>query len=426
MNIINLFRIKDLRRKIFFTLFMLFIFRMGAIIPVPGVDSSTISSMVEGNNLLSLYNMMVGGAFSNFTLFALGIGPYITSSIIIQLLTKAEIGNLEELSKSGEVGRKKINAYTKYLALFLALIQSIGITFGVISNALIDNSILSSTSVVLTLIASSMLLIWIADKITEKGLGNGSSIIIFFGIISRLPSEVISIADGIKDNSINPWLLSLVLSISLIVIIGVVFIQEGIRKVPVQYSKKVVGRKTYGGQSSHIPMKINQAGVMPVIFASSILALPQTVAMFMGNDVQTFVAKYLSQNGDYFWNHLILEVTLIVMFSYFSTTLSFSTEDIANNLKNSGGFIPGIRPGKPTEEYLEKILKRLTVAGAFFLSIIVMIPAITGNLSHIYLTLTGTSLLIVVGVALEIVRQLKSNLIVRNYSPIFSQSKRRV
>lgn len=420
MNIKEVFKMKDLRKKIFFTLFMLFIFRMGAIIPIPGVDSSVISSMVEGNNLLSLYNMMVGGAFSNFTLFTLGIGPYITAGIIMQLLTKAEIGNLEDLSKSGEVGRKKINAYTKYLALFLAVIQSVGITFGFVINSLKDSSPLSIITVILTLVASSMFLIWVSDKITERGIGNGSSLIIFFGIISRLPSETITIANNVKENTINPWLLGLVLLISLIVIIGVVFIQEGIRKIPVQYSKQVSGRKIYGGQSSHIPLKINQAGVMPVIFASSILALPQTIAIFAGENVQNFVAKYLSQNGEFFWIHLLLEVFFIVMFSYFATTLSFSTEDIANNLKNSGGFIPGIRPGKPTENYLEKILKRLTLAGAFFLSIIVMIPAITGQLSHIYLSLTGTSLLIVVGVALEIVRQLKSNLIVRSYSTIFS------
>lgn len=420
MNIKEVFKMKDLRKKIFFTLFMLFIFRMGAIIPIPGVDSSVISSLVEGNNLLSLYNMMVGGAFSNFTLFTLGIGPYITAGIIIQLLTKAEIGNLEDLSKSGELGRKKINAYTKYLALFLSLIQSVGITFGFVISSLKDNSALSITTVILTLVASSMFLIWVSDKITERGIGNGSSLIIFFGIISRLPSEAINITNSVKENIINPWLLGLVLIISLLVIIGVVFIQEGVRKIPIQYSKQVSGRKTYGGQSSHIPLKINQAGVMPVIFASSILALPQTIAIFAGENVQNFVAKYLSQNGEFFWIHLLLEVFFIVMFSYFATTLSFSTEDIANNLKNSGGFIPGIRPGKPTEQYLEKILKRLTLAGAFFLSIIVMIPAITGQMSNIYLSLTGTSLLIVVGVALEIVRQLKSNLIVRSYSSIFS------
>lgn len=415
MNIKEVFKMKDLRRKILFTLFMLFIFRMGAIIPVPGVDSSIISSMVEENSLLSLYNMMVGGAFSNFTLFALGIGPYITAGIIIQLLTKAEIGNLEDLSKSGEVGRKKINAYTKYLALFLALVQSIGMTFGFVINALKDNSPLSITTVVLTLMASSMFLIWISDKITERGLGNGSSMIIFFGIISRLPSETINIVNSLKEKTINPWLLALVLLISLIVIIGVVFIQEGVRKIPVQYSKQVIGRKTYGGQSSHIPMKINQSGVMPVIFASSILALPQTIAMFMGSDVQNFVAKYLSQNGEYFWIYLLLEVFFIVLFSYFATTLSFSTEDIANNLKNSGGFIPGIRPGKPTIDYLNRILSRLTLAGALFLSVIVMISAIVMFFMKIQITLVGTSLLIVVGVALELKRQLESNLVMRTY-----------
>lgn len=421
MSIKEIFKMKDLRKKIFFTLLMLFIFRIGAIIPVPGVDSSVISSMIEENSLLSLYNMMVGGAFSSFTLFALGIGPYITAGIIMQLLTKAEIGNLDDLSKSGEVGRKKINAYTKYLALFLALVQAVGMTFGFVINALKDSSTLSIVSVILTLMASSMFLIWISDKITERGIGNGSSLIIFFGIISRLPNEVISTIDMVKEDVINPWLLALVLFISLIVIIGVVYIQEAVRKIPVQYAKKVIGRKSYGGQSSHIPMKINQSGVMPVIFASSILALPQTIAMFLGDEAQSFVVKYLSVNGEYFWIYLLLEVFFIVLFSYFATTLSFSTEDIANNLKNSGGFIPGIRPGKPTEDYLNKILKRLTLAGAFFLSIIVMIPAITGKLSNIYLTLTGTSLLIVVGVALEIVRQLKSNLVVRNYSSIFSK-----
>lgn len=421
MNIKEVFKIKDLRKKILFTLFMLFVFRMGAIIPVPGVDSSVISNLVKGNSLLSLYNMMVGGAFSNFTLFALGIGPYITAGIIIQLFTKAEIGNLDDLSKSGEVGRKKINTYTKCIALILALIQSIGMTYGFVINALKDSSTLSLITVILTLVSSSMFLIWISDKITEKGLGNGSSLIIFFGIISRLPNEIATIIENFKNGTTNPWLLTLVLLISLLVIIGVVFIQEGVRKIPVQYSKKVVGRKTYGGQSSHIPMKINQSGVMPVIFTSSILAIPQTIAIFLNTEAQSFVSKYLSQTGEYFWIYLLLEVFFIVLFSYFATTLSFSIEDVANNLKNSGGFIPGIRPGKPTEEYLEKILKRLTLAGAFFLSIIVMVPTITGKLSGIYLTLTGTSLLIVVGVALEIVKQLKSNLVVRSYSSIFSK-----
>lgn len=421
MNLVSVFKEKDLRKKIFFTLFMLFIFRIGALIPVPGVDSTIIANLVEGNDLLSLYNMLVGGAFSTFTLFALGVSPYITASIVIQLLSYDVVPHFTELSKSGEVGRKILNKYTKILALILGLIQAVGITFGMVMPALKDRTPLSITLVILTLVASSMFLIWIGEKITEKGIGNGSSLIIFFGIITRLPNEIMGLIEGVKSGSINPWILSLVLFISFLVIIGVVFIQEGVRKIPVQYSTKVVGRKTYGGQESHIPMKINQSGVMPVIFASSILALPQTIAMFMNTEAQLFVQKYLSQTGDYFWIYLLIEVLLIVFFAYFYTTLSFNTEDIANNLKNSGGFIPGIRPGKPTQDYLSNISTKLTLAGAIFLSIIVIIPSIISNYTSIYLTLTGTSILIVVGVALEIVRQLESNLVVRSYSSIFKK-----
>ena len=421
MNLVSVFKQKDLRKMIFYTLFMLFIFRVGALIPVPGVDSSVISSLVEGNDLLSLYNMLVGGAFSSFTLFALGVSPYITASIIVQLLTYDVVPHFVELSKSGEVGRKILNRYTKLIALLLAVIQAVGITFGFVVNTLKDRTPLSITLVILTLVASSMFLIWIGEKITEKGIGNGSSLIIFFGIITRLPSEIMGLIDGVKDGSINPWVLSIVLFVSFLVIIGVVFIQEGVRKIPVQYATKVVGRKTYGGQESHIPLKINQSGVMPVIFASSILALPQTIAMFMNEDAQNFVQKYLSPAGEYFWIYLLFEVALIVFFAYFYTTLSFNTEEIANNLKNSGGFITGIRPGKPTQEYLENISTRLTLAGAVFLSVIVIIPSIISNFTSIYLTLTGTSILIVVGVALEIVRQLESNLVVRSYSSIFKK-----
>lgn len=421
MNLVSVFKQKDLRKKIFFTLFMLFIFRVGALIPVPGVDASKIASLVEGNDLLSLYNMLVGGAFSTFTLFALGVSPYITASIIVQLLTYDVIPHFTELSKSGEVGRKVLNKYTKIIALILALIQAIGITFGLVMSTLKDKTPLSVTLVVLTLVAGSMFLIWIGDKITEKGIGNGSSLIIFFGIITRLPSEIMGLANDVKFDRIDPWVLASVLFVSFLVIIGVVFIQEGVRKIPVQYATKVVGRKTYGGQESHIPLKINQTGVMPVIFASSILALPQTVAIFMNTEAQNFVQKYLSPTGEYFWIYLLFEVLLIVFFAYFYTTLSFNTEDIANNLKNSGGFIPGIRPGKSTQEYLSNISTRLTLAGAVFLSIIVIIPSVISNYTSIYLTLTGTSILIVVGVALEIVRQLESNLVVRSYSSIFKK-----
>lgn len=422
MNYFSVFKEKGLRKKIFFTLFMLFIFRLGALIPVPGVDTSIVSQIVEGNDLLSLYNMLVGGSFASLTLFALGVGPYITASIVIQLLSYDNIvPHFTDLSKSGEVGRKVLSKYTKALALFLATIQAVGITFGLILNTLKEKTPLSITLVILTLVAGSMFLLWIGDKITEKGIGNGTSLIIFFGIISRMPNDVITIVKGLKNNSINPYVLAVVLFVSFLVIIGVTFIQEGTRKVPLQYSTKVVGRKTYGGQESHIPLKVNQSGVMPVIFASSLLALPQTIAIFANQETQDFVSKYLSQTGDYFWVYLLLEVILIVLFSYFYTLLSFNTEEIANNLKNSGGFIPGIRPGKPTQDYLSKISSRLTLAGAIFLSIIVIIPSVISKFTSIYLTLTGTSILIVVGVALEIGRQIESNLVVRNYSSIFKK-----
>ncbi len=415
-NIIKAWKLKDVRRKILYTLMMITIFRIGATIPVPGVNTDYIREMVGQNSLLSLYNMFTGNSFSNFTLFALGIGPAITASIIIQLLT---IGfeSLEELQKSGEEGKKKINKYTKYIALALAFVQAIAITLGVVRPALASpNNTFFVITVILTLVASSMLLMWIGDKITEKGLGNGSSIIIFIGIISGVPKDIMSVVAMIQNGSVNVWAtLGLVLVI-LITIIGVVYIQEATRKIPVQYAKRVVGRKMYGGQSSHIPMKVNQSGVIPVIFASSLLAFPQTIAMFMGADAQNFVQTYLSpMQSPGVWIYRSLEIILIVFFAYFYTTVSFNTEDVANNMKNNGGFIPGIRPGKSTVDYLNKILSRLTLAGALFLAVIVMVSAIIMFFMKIQVSLAGTSLLIVVGVALELKRQLESNLVMRTY-----------
>ena len=406
---------KDVRRKILYTLMMIIVFRIGATIPVPGVNTSIIKGMVDSNGLLSLYNLFTGGAFSNFTLFALGVGPYITASIIIQLLT---IGfeSLEELQKSGEEGKKKINKYTKYIALALAIVQAIAITLGVVRSALQTDSVFYMITVVLTLVSASMLLMWIGDKITEKGLGNGSSIIIFIGIVSRIPSDIMSIVNSVQSGSVAIWAAILLLVVILITIMAVTYIQEATRKIPVQYAKRVVGRKMYGGQSSHIPMKVNQSGVIPVIFASSLLAFPQTIAMFMGTEAQTFVQTYLNPMASPgVWIYRSLEILLIVFFSYFYTTVSFNTEDIANNMKNNGGFIPGIRPGKPTVDYLNRILSRLTLAGALFLSVIVMVSAIIMFFMKIQITLVGTSLLIVVGVALELKRQLESNLVMRSY-----------
>ncbi|MGL5642681.1 MAG: preprotein translocase subunit SecY [Paraclostridium sp.] len=414
-NLKQAWKIKDVRRKILYTLMMIVIFRIGCTIPVPGVNRDIIKGMVDGNGLLSLYNMFTGGAFSSFTLFALGISPYITASIIIQLLT---IGfpSLEELQKSGEEGKKKINKYTKYTALGLAIIQAIGITLGIVRRALQTDSVFFIVTVIVTLISASMLLMWMGDKITEKGLGNGSSVIIFIGIISRIPQDITQAIGQFNSGSIGLWVLIVMVIVSLLTVAAVTYIQEATRKIPVQYAKRVVGRKTYGGQNSHIPMKVNQSGVIPVIFASSLLAFPQTIAIFMGKDAQAFVTKFLSPSGEPgFWIYLVIEVVLIIFFSYFYTTISFNTEDITNNMKNSGGFIPGIRPGKPTMDYLNRILSRLTLAGALFLAVIAVIPSVISKFTGIHLTMAGTSLLIVVGVALELKRQLESNLVMRSY-----------
>ena len=335
---------------------MILIFRIGTTIPVPGVDTSIISKLVSGNSLLALYNMFTGGAFSNFTLFALGIGPYITASIIIQLLTVG-FESLKELQKSGEEGRKKMNMYTRYTALVLAIIQAVGITLGVIKSALTSDSIFSIAAVIMTLVSASMILMWMGDRITEKGLGNGSSIIIFVGIISRIPTDIISVVNSVQSGTIKLWL-AIILAIIMLI----------------------------------------------------------TITLFMGENAQNFVSTYLSTSGDIgFWIYRSLEVLLIVFFSYFYTTISFNVDDIAENMKNNGGFIPGIRPGRPTIDYLSRILSRITLAGALFLAVIAMIPAFTVHFMSVNMSLAGTSILIVVGVALELKRQLESHLVMRSY-----------
>lgn len=409
------FKVKEIRKKILFTLFIVIVFRLGTTIPVPGIDTSVIKNMVENNSLLGLYNMFSGGAFSNFTIFALGISPYITASIIIQLLT-AGFESLKELQKSGEEGKKKISKYTRTTALALGIIQAIGITLGIVRSALKVNSPFFIATVIITLVAGSMLVMWLGDRITEKGLGNGSSVIIFVGIISRLPIDIIAIYEKSSLGLLKWPAIVAVAVVMVFTIIGVTFISESTRKIPVQYAKRVVGRKMYGGESSHIPMKVNQSGVMPIIFASSILALPQTVALLGGPKMQQAVNSFfnLSTNQG-FWTYRSIEIVLIVVFSYFYNTISFNTEDISKNMKNSGGFIPGVRPGNPTEKYLNGILSKLTIVGAAFLGIMALIPALITHYMKVPVNFGGTSLLIVVGVALELKRQLESNLVMKNY-----------
>lgn len=407
--------IKDIRKKVLFTLFIVIVFRMGTTIPVPGIDTSIIKNMVENNSLLNLYNMFSGGAFSNFTIFALGIGPYITASIILQLL-RAGFESLKELQKSGEEGKKKISKYTRMTALAISIVQALGITLGIVRGALKVNSPFFITTVIITLVAGSMMTMWLGDRITEKGIGNGSSVLIFIGIISRLPVDGIAIYDKYVAGGLKWPAIALVIVVFLVTIIGVTFITESTRKIPVQYAKRVIGRKMYGGESSHIPMKVNQSGVMPIIFASSLLALPQTFALMGGPKVENMVNQFFNlSTARGFWTYRLIEIVLIVLFSYFYNTISFNTEDITKNMKNSGGFIPGIRPGKPTENYLNGILSKLTIVGALFLGIMALVPPLITHYMQIPVNFGGTSLLIVVGVALELKRQLESNLVMKNY-----------
>lgn len=398
-----------------FTLLMVIVFRIGASIPVPGIDREYIKQTVENAGILSFYDLVSGGAFRNFTLFALGISPYITASIIVQLLTIA-IPSLEELSKSGEEGRKKMIQYTRYGTIVLALIQATGISVGLFRNALVSKDTLSIVTVVLTLTAGTAFLMWLGEQITQKGIGNGISILIFVGIISRLPGSTFRSYELFSKGQLNVIQIAIFTLMALMVIVGVIAILQGVRKIPVQYAKRVVGRKMYGGQSTHIPMKVNTAGVIPVIFAISLMYFPQTIAFFVKGDFQAFLSKWFSTNGNPgIWIYIGVEALLIIFFAYFYTSVTFNPFDVADNMKNSGGFIPGIRPGNATGEYLSKVLNRLTFVGSIFLAIIAVMPVLIIKFGNIPFRFGGTSLLIIVGVALETMKQIEAQMLMRHY-----------
>lgn len=409
-------KIPTLRKRILFTAMMLVVFRIGASIPTAGMDTSLIKNQLSQSNVLSLYDMMSGGALSQFTLFALGVTPYITSSIIMQLLAVA-IPTLEEMQKSGEDGRKKISEYTRYLSVALALLQSFALVYGMFRGALLSQDLLSVFTIVITLTAGTTFLMWLGEIVTEKGIGNGVSMIIYAGIISRYPISVKQTLELSKTGAINPIQIMVFLVVSIAIIIGVIMVLEGVRKIPVQYAKRVVGKNTYGGQSSHIPLKVNQAGVIPVIFASSVMMLPEMMRFFVRNQgYQNFVQKYLSSNGNPgIYIYSIIQFILVFAFSYFYISITFQPDEVADNLKNANGFIPGIRPGKPTEQYISKSLNRLTFVGAIFLSLIAALPTVIYHATAIPVRFGGTSLLIVVGVAIETMRQIKAQSVMRQY-----------
>ena len=414
-------KVAEIRSKMIFTLLMLVVFRIGSNIPVPNINRSVLAELFAGETgLFDLFDLFSGGSFSNFTIFALSITPYITASIIIQLLGMA-FPYFEKLAREGVEGRKKMAQYTRYLTIVLALIQAIGLTVGLFRKAVVDRSAFSIIVMVLVLTAGTAFLMWLGEQINERGVGNGISLIIFAGIVARIPSGIRALSTAVESGSLSIITLIIFIIAAVFVTAGVVMIQEGQRRIPVQYAKRVVGRKMYGGQSTHIPIKVNQSGVIPIIFALSLLQFPLTITYFLKADsgFTAFVTKWLSPSGmPGVWVYGVLNVVLIIFFTYFYTQATFNPVEVADNMKANGGFIPGIRPGKATEEYLQKVMSRITIVGAIFLALIATLPTVLSviapeSLGSIHFG--GTSLLIAVGVALETVRQLENQMLMRNY-----------
>ena len=414
-------KVAEIRSKMIFTLLMLVVFRIGSNIPVPNINRSVLADLFAGETgLFDLFDLFSGGSFSNFTIFALSITPYITASIIIQLLGMA-FPYFEKLAREGVEGRKKMAQYTRYLTIVLALVQAIGLTVGLFRKAVVDKSAFSIIVMVLVLTAGTAFLMWLGEQINDRGIGNGISLIIFAGIVARIPSGIRALATAVSTGSLSIVTLIIFIVAAVLVTAGVVLIQEGQRRIPVQYAKRVVGRKMYGGQSTHIPIKVNQAGVIPIIFALSLLQFPLTITYFLKADsgFTAFVTQWLSPSGmPGVWVYGVLNVVLIIFFTYFYTQATFNPVEVADNMKANGGFIPGIRPGKATEEYLQKVMSRITIVGAIFLAVIATLPTVLSviapeSLGSIHFG--GTSLLIAVGVALETVRQLENQMLMRNY-----------
>ncbi len=416
-TIAQAWKVAEIRSKMIFTLLMLVVFRVGSCIPVPNINRSLLAEMFTGEaGLFDLFDLFSGGSFSNFTIFALSITPYITASIIVQLLTIA-FPYFQRLAQEGNEGRKKMAQITRYMTVVLGLIQAIGLTVGLFSQAIVDKSAFSIITMVLVLTAGTAFLMWLGEQINEKGVGNGISLLIFAGIVARIPSGLRSLFTNVSEGTISVVTLLIFAVLCVLVIAGVVLVQEGQRRIPVQYAKRVVGRKMYGGQSTHIPMKVNQTGVIPIIFALSLLQFPLTITYFFPDTAFTdFVTKWLSPAGNPgVWIYGVLNIVLIIAFTYFYAGISFNPVDVANNLKANGGFIPGIRPGKATEEYLQKVMSRITVVGAIYLAAVATLPTIISVLTPLNIQFGGTSLLIAVGVALETVRALENQMLMRNY-----------
>ncbi|MBH0231792.1 preprotein translocase subunit SecY [Halobacillus yeomjeoni] len=421
-TISNFMRVGDIRRKIVFTLLMLIVFRIGTFIPVPFTNRDAINFMDE-QNAFGFLNTFGGGALQNFSIFAMGIMPYITASIIMQLLQMDVVPKFAEWKKQGEVGRRKLAQFTRYGTIVLAFIQAIGMSIGF--NALAGGQLIADPGVAkflviaLVLTGGTAFLMWLGEQITAHGVGNGISILIFAGIVAAIPTGVNQLYDQYISGAgeelfINLVIIALIAVVIVAVVVGVIFIQQALRKIPIQYAKRLVNRSPVGGHSTHLPLKVNAAGVIPVIFAISFIIAPRTVAGFFDNEVAS-VIQYIFDYQN--WPGMIIYVALIIAFTYFYTFVQVNPEQMAENLKKQGGYIPGIRPGANTETYLTRVMYRLTFVGSIFLAAVSILPIILGSLAQLPPTVQigGTSLLIVVGVALEMMKQLESQLVKRHY-----------
>ncbi|MBL0714327.1 MAG: preprotein translocase subunit SecY [Desulfosarcina sp.] len=409
----NILKIPELKKRIFFTLMLLVVYRIGVNVPVPGIDSSALAEIFNRfKGVLGIVDLFSGGALERFSIFALGIMPYISASIILQLLTVV-VPHLERLSKEGDQGRKKITQYTRYGTVVLSVIQGFGISYGLVQGG--ANAIPATTFIpltVITLTAGTAFIMWLGEQITERGIGNGISLIIFAGIVVRMPAAIGATFEMVRAGSMNIFAV-LVLAIFMVLVVAfIIFVEQGQRRIPVQYAKRVVGRRLYGGQSTHLPLKINQSGVIPPIFASSIIMFPATVASFIDLPIMQVIADTLKPGN--VWYELIF-IGFIFFFCYFYTAVTFNVVDVADNMKKQGGYIPGIRPGKRTADYIDKVLTRITLGGATYVSAVCVLPSILITQFDVPFYFGGTALLIIVGVAIDTIAQIESHMLARHY-----------
>ena len=427
----NIFRIPELKKRLLYTFGLLAVYRVGAFIPTPGIDSQALARYFENvqGTILGFFNMFSGGALEQMAVFALGIMPYISASIILELLTVV-VPYLEKLKKEGEQGRKKINQYTRYGTVVLSMIQGLGIAIGLEHMEVGGASIVPAPGwafrlmTMLTLTAGTTFIMWLGEQITERGVGNGISLIIFAGIVARMPVAIGHTWTQLRLGEMSPFLFLGILVLMVAVVAAIVFMEAGHRRIPIQYAKRVVGRRMYGGQSTHLPLKINTSGVIPPIFASSIMVFPATIAQFVGGKhpggILETVVQQLSP-GTILYS--VLSVLMIIFFAYFYTAIIFNPADVADNMRKYGGFVPGIRPGKKTAEYIDRTLSRLTLVGALYLSFIVILPTYLVQFFHVPFFFGGTGLLIVVGVAMDTMQQVESHLVMRHYESFIKKGR---